>query len=1562
MRNSAERIEFISDYIFSYEMKIKELNKQGLFDEAKLFELFAANVGSLYLDLSKPFINLNIEINTFPCVDLFSEDGNVFCQVSTCKDIPSKISKTFKTLKKSENQIVKSIKKIYFVVLNNESVEKVKDKKFGDIIFKKSDHLITTSKIIEKAKNDLDFQESLYTLLKKEDETFKTDFKKYQEAICYDSKVLLEDIDEYINGEYHIDLSSQIDKIDFAKNKFVLISGEAGSGKSVLCKKILENKNNVLCARAEKLVEKGDVNKVWNFNIKDTLHLVKDSVFIYIDALEFIADNINKLDVLNSLLERIKELDNTYFLCSCRSTDLNSFIRIISKYEINEYKVKIISDDILTDILKRFPVLLKISKNSKYNSLLDNPFYINFLTRLNDFNTIKDENQLRKRIWDDVVCVKDATIGPVITKIVLERATNFILYSDASKYEKSLIDKLVSAGVLIRNGNGIRLKYDIFEDICFEQYIDSIFDAIKGDYSSFFNKLENIGRCVYRRYQIWIENKLFSKNNRNKFLYKLISTDSITEFWRKQSLIGIIKSMYCQDFFDEYSLDITNSNLLREFIDITNVYGFEINDISFKIGTFILKNKGFGRECLIKLLYKNEVYKKDVSLANNIKKLIFDYTNSLSNETISKYSFAILEYYVDKAIEIGRSYDFIKSEVESIYKLHKVSSEWIVKFFKKLTTYFKCEDEDKFDFANDAIKDILSLNCACIFKDYTSNILEFYEIYYTNNKKEKKQFYYHYHDELNRNTLFGLNDNADSYEHESYNNNPKNFNVIFDLLRISFWKTYEWYLNFINKRILFYKEKNDIDLYKIYFSKDDIKGYMGTSEMWSVGECQNNMPALLSDMTFIVKSFIVNYLKSLKKNEQSDFANKIKKFTFEKTNNIIGLSIISNVGLTFFKELPGYCLELISSLELILEDLSRYSLMLDNPARRMLENEIAKKVGLPSLSMDKYKSINPNRELRNYAFLTQLYFPDLQMKFFEIFDYLYSCVKNDEEHALLYLQLQQMDIRNASLNVIDSQTNEVTSNIEGEAKNISAQADEINKSFSVNDAQMNEIVESLKNGTITVEKVDDFINFLLTNENSDLFFQFSNILIICISFSLKKLELSKAKRDEYCSLWLKYANKQINNEAIIIDANLYECLFEQLNEDISDINKKEIKNIILNLLIDRNCNDGTLYQIFNVAKKFLINNKNYGEMFLNVIFLLAEDEMNHQKYNYQYLCKYHEKELYEFIPNMQPRLSVADYYIEQEKRKKYDSKRNEIIKRYLFDEQKYEYSYTDISGYDIRIVSHAFSSGLNLKKEADKCFARDYIKQIIDIFNKNSHKVDDIIGYYDKIEVEEFFKECVLDKHLYSIALEILFTGVDFNKFTNDTIDFYLDITASLTAFYFDSFDSKEKRKHVENCIFLMEKYINLISNESIRNELSKALILGFPRYGWSGDWSKFKTNYEYSNKAFLNKMFSKYGYLHFYDLLVVISHLQYRKLLPELLGSLYVSFEKYVQSQKKSNDRMQQIISFIDQIMYYSFVTFESEIKKDDDLIFAFEGILSVLVELNDEKSAVLLDEFRVH
>ena len=60
MYSSEIRINYISDYISAYESKIKLLNSEGLFDAAKLFELFAIEVGSLYF--GQYFISLKLRI------------------------------------------------------------------------------------------------------------------------------------------------------------------------------------------------------------------------------------------------------------------------------------------------------------------------------------------------------------------------------------------------------------------------------------------------------------------------------------------------------------------------------------------------------------------------------------------------------------------------------------------------------------------------------------------------------------------------------------------------------------------------------------------------------------------------------------------------------------------------------------------------------------------------------------------------------------------------------------------------------------------------------------------------------------------------------------------------------------------------------------------------------------------------------------------------------------------------------------------------------------------------------------------------------------------------------------------------------------------------------------------------------------------------------------------------------------------------------------------------------------------------------------------------------------
>ena len=44
------------------------------------------------------------------------------------------------------------------------------------------------------------------------------------------------------------------------------------------------------------------------------------------------------------------------------------------------------------------------------------------------------------------------------------------------------------------------------------------------------------------------------------------------------------------------------------------------------------------------------------------------------------------------------------------------------------------------------------------------------------------------------------------------------------------------------------------------------------------------------------------------------------------------------------------------------------------------------------------------------------------------------------------------------------------------------------------------------------------------------------------------------------------------------------------------------------------------------------------------------------------------------------------------------------------------------------------------------------------------------------------------------------------------------------------------------------------------------------------------------------------------------------------------------------------------------SFITYSDKIKQDQELIEAYEDILEILINLNYEQAAVILDEFRIH
>lgn len=1589
MLNSKERMDFIIEYMSAYKEKIQMANKKGLFDTAKMFELFAIEVCNLLY--SQKFKNLNDTTANFPYFDLISEDEQLFIQVSTEKNVPTKIKRTLEKIRDSKDKSYSKVNRVIFFVLSNDSIDKVEeysgDKQIGNISFTIKDNLITTEDVIQKAQCDTNFQLELYTVLKKEFDSFDGLSKRFNDALEFSRNVGLKNISTLINEEYEINRNDLIEKIKKENFHFISIQGREGSGKSATCKKIIENNEIVLYARAEKFVEESHLENIWNINVKEILeYLNGKKIFFFIDALEFIADAPKtKIDLLESLYAIAKQYENVYVLTSCRTSDKNAFIKLESNFVIKTYEVNDISEEELTLLELKYPIISKMRNNKAYASLLKSPFHINLIiSKSINIDNINDTNSFRNYIWENTICLKEKSksynvsynqILEIVNKIVFERAKSFAVGIHKDEVDNKILHILNSEGVISEQGEYIRLKYDIYEDICFEHYFDKVFNLCKGRYKSFYDEIEKLGRCVYRRYQIWISNKLFIQENRDKFLYNIIFSNEITKEWKRQTEIGIVKSPYSTSFFEEQEENIIEKDILHEFIKVVNLFAYDAK--LFNNGNNLLNMElvpiGIGRQCIIHILRTRELYLQNAIKREDIIKLCLDYSKqeNLEEQVVSDVC-TMMQYYVEKALKESKDYYKIIDKIDLcltvLYGIADESTEWLKSFFTMLTNDYISEDSEKSRMAKDIMKWTLKNSCPALVRQLANELCSIANLLWMNRESEKnKESFYHMRDNSEE-IEYGLSKEAEHYHYE-YQNVKDNI-FLWNLFCVSFKNGFEWAIKFINKAINTYTNNYPSYVKKITIKMDDndeVKDYWGNPSMWVTGTMDHQLPTLIGDIIFIMKDVILNTLEHKKSNKEfiSEFSNYIKETIYLKSNNVVLLTIIESIGISFQKELPGFALDLATSIDIVNWDTSRYILYLRNPEAELIEKNILMTVGLPELKV-RYE-LNPkcNIHMREYVSNAQIYFDSiLKEKCYSILDYLYSIVNNDEENAQHYLQIQKMDMRNAKATKVGNNIVMLEPEITGEAEKIV----KMNEESNIPNKRLFDIItkyqENTKEGILDVKlllEVIDILQDLMKDKNLEV--QYENIFMHSIAAILTRKEISKEERDKFCLIWIEKIEKLFLNESFVSNISLTTILLKQLESNISNTVKNKIKKLILKCILYDEQN-GMIRKITEYVQKYLFTNKTLAKAIFNTIIKLSKDEMQHQKYNAKYIRTKKIEKNFKFIPNMQSKLSGVDRYIEDEKDVSYISNIEEIINTYLLSEKTLEIKDFDMNNYDISTICYIANCGLTFDDEDFKNIIRKILECMIDIWNYNKNKYKEhVMDVYQEYELIKMFeREIVYSNSDSENIIDLLFENIDFSKFTSDTIEFYHSIFDSFITEFFDSYVDIKRRNRCKRKILYIEEMINEIDVENIKIELYKLLMFSVPKYcHWNN--RECKTDYTYDDKQFLNNQFRKFGKYHIKELLRTIYQLNMDKLLPEILPSIRDSFKSAVLEQDKFQEAIKgdgEII--INMIIIKSFIKYNDEIKQDQELINAYEEILNILIDLNFEEAAVILDEFRVN
>lgn len=1590
MLNSNERMGFIIEYMSSYDEKIKMANKNGLFDAAKMFELFAIEVCNVWF--GQKFSNLNDETATYPYVDLISENRELLVQVSTVQDVPTKIKTTLEKIRDSKDKKCSDLKNIVFFVLSNNSIDKVReysgDNQIGSISFTIKDNLITTNDIITKAQNDLNFQKKLYKVLKDEYENFNINIRKFKGALEL-SNSGLKNIEGLIKGEYEIDRNEFLEKITKDNERYISIQGGAGSGKSVLCKKYVENEKLVLYARAERFLEESHIDDIWGCCIQDVLECINGKKLIFfIDALEFIADCAEtKFELLQYLYDMAAEYQNVYIVTSCRTSDKNAFIKLETNFSIKIYEVGDITEDEFALLMKQYPIIHKMYKTNSYVDLLKSPFYINLIVSNSmDIDNIGDENSLREYIWKNIICLEEKSrmygilsnkVIETVEKIVFERARKFMLGIHKDDIDRDIMHALLSEGVIAQQGDYIRLKYDIFEDICFEHYFDKAFDLCKGKYKTFYDEIENLGRCVYRRYQIWISNKMFIQVNRDKFLYSLTFSDEIPQSWKRQTEIGIVKSRFCDNYFEEQGSEILEQGMLFDFVKNINLFAFEgeLLHIRQESPQMKLSPIGNGRPCIIRLLKNEEIYKKNIIGRDDIVKLCLDYAKQEDKvAVIASDACAMMEYYVEYSLQESEQENYYKiideisSCLEALYRMADNSEEWLKKFFNTLINNYINGNRKSMRKSEDIMEWTLKNAYPALVAGLASELCSIADILWLRGKVDAEKFDFYRADRLSKGFEYGLSEKAEHYNY-LYRTVYENA-FLWNLFRLNFKVGFHWAIQFINRVILEYATNNPEYVIKIKVKISEsnaIKEYWGNGNMWLAGIRDHNVPTLIGDVIFCLKEAIISSLEICKKDHEFTvaFASYVKETIYSKSNNIVLLTIIESIGMHFENELPGYALDLATSIELVHWDTTRYMLYKKNPTKELLERQILKTMGIPELK-DRYELDKKcDLSIQEYVSHTQIYFDSMvQDKCYGILDYLYSIIKNDAENAQDYLQIQKMDMRGAKATKITDNIIMLEPQISGEAEKIVLRQEEFNKPKQRLNAAIKKCNDNMVSGQIDLPSTLDAIKVILElMKDTDMAFQYENLLILLIASAINHQELENEKREKFCTIWINGIEKLFSNGNFLADIALMPVLLNQLENDVAIGIKNKIKKIVLDCLMYKG-QHGVIDEMAKYVKRYLANHETLAQAVFNTIIKLSEDQMEHQKYNANYLKVSKKDKEFIFNPNMQPKLSGIDRYIKDDDGNCYTSREEEIIDRYLLQEESLEIDVFDMSNYDISTICYVANCGLNFTNESFRMVIHEILLCVIDIwkYTKRNYNAHEIFDVYQEHEIIELFqREMIQIQDDAKMAIDILFEEIDFTKFTTDTIEFYQDIFGNFLCEFFDSYVDSKRRNICKKKILYIEKKVNDIDEEYVRIQLYKSLMLSVTRY-CTGDWSKIKTNYSYVDKQFLNKQFTKYGKYHIKELLRTIYQMHMDELLPEILISIRNSFQNAKSEVNKFKKSIREQEAIVQLIILKSFITYSDKIKQDQELIEAYEDILEILINLNYEQAAVILDEFRIH
>jgi len=400
------------------------------------------------------------------------------------------------------------------------------------------------------------------------------------------SSLVLETIKDKFDEQLNLPRESVQSRFDevFQANRLVILKGIAGAGKSAYAKSRLsalqEDGFKILAFKADWFAKESveEIFPTINHDLQDLLSSLgaTQQLIILIDSLEKLLE-VDTYSALGEFLHICKQLPYVRLLITCRNYAYQQMIFDLH-YAFPSYgfvEIPLLSDDELSIVSKHFPALDNVLDKTQFRQILKRPFYLNLTIRnLDIFQQDKTITELRFRelIWSHVVAKHSQVRANTFEQIAIERATQMSLFVRLEGLDATSVQELVHDGILEvddRIGDSYCPSHDIYEDVALIRFIERAFRA-KQNTEDFFIQIGSKAPAKRRGFRLWLNDALTEPQRITAFIHDIFESKTIARFWIDEVIVAILRSEYCQTFF-EHSKQLLLENdqaLLLRFIHL----------------------------------------------------------------------------------------------------------------------------------------------------------------------------------------------------------------------------------------------------------------------------------------------------------------------------------------------------------------------------------------------------------------------------------------------------------------------------------------------------------------------------------------------------------------------------------------------------------------------------------------------------------------------------------------------------------------------------------------------------------------------------------------------------------------------------------------------------------------------------------------------------------------------------------------------------------------------------------------------------------------------------------